>query len=250
MIYKKKKPKASFGMDLGQLNTKDALGTGAISAIGDFASKAVMKAGTRDLGYGVKHTAGAARMYGGYLSGATKGADIGMKFGGVYGAAIGAVGGAAIGLGKGIVDTIKNPKDLAFMTRDSLQSLDVADKNSQGASFYNELEQKQVMKTGGEIPDGEDQPVDSKAIILGGKRHKDGGNDILDEQGNKIAETEREEIIFTKEQTDIIDQSVKRAEDGDYSAYLELGSYIKELITNRTEDQSGKFKTLNNVTVS
>ena len=255
MIYPKKKPMAQFGLDLSQLNLKEGLSAGggaaggAISAAGELAGGLIKKAGTKDLGYGVSHTAGAAEVGGSAISGAAKGLAMGKNFG-PYGAAIGAVGGAVIGAGSGAVKAIKNTKEDAFMVRDSRELKAIVENNNQGVTAYNNLEQKQVMKEGGGLPDGADGESGSNAVILGGERHKDGGNDIVDETGEKVAETEREELLFTKEQTELIEKSIRLIDGGDETEYANLGSYVKGIILERTKDESGKFKKLNDADLS
>lgn len=251
MIYPKKKPKAGFGLDLKQMNLKEGIieSSRTIGAAGALSGGLIKKVGTKDLGYGVSDTAGAASYLGSTVSGIGKGVEMGSAFG-APGIVIGAIGGAAVGSITGAVDAIKNDKDSAFRKRDSLEMGAVTDQNNAGVSAYNQLEQKQVMADGGEVPEGEDQAPNDKAVILGGKLHKDGGNDIIDETGQKVAETEREEILFTKEQTEQIERSIAMIASGNEEEYENLGSYVKEVILNRTEDNSGKFKDLNDADIS
>lgn len=247
MIYPKKKPKAGFGLDLSQLQLKEGLqeNSASLGSAGQLAGGLIKKAGTKDLGYGVSDTSGAASFLGSTVSGAAKGLEMGSSFG-LPGAIVGTAVGAGIGQITGAIDAIKNDSESAFRKRDAREMEAVVSRNQEGTSAYNELEQKQVMKDGGEIPDGEDQPQKEEAVILGGKRHKEGGNDIVDETGEKVAETEREEIIFTKEQTEMIERSISLIDSGDKEQYVALGSYVKDIILNRTEDNSGKFKELDN----
>jgi hypothetical protein len=249
MIYPRKR-KATFGLDLSQLKLQDQLTENAssISGAGQLAGGLIKKAGTKDLGYGVQDTAGAASYLGSQINGAAKGLEIGSNFG-PMGAMVGAGIGGAVGSVTGAIDAFKNDKNSAFRKRDAREMDAVIDQNKQGVSAYNALEQKQF-EDGGEIPDGTDQQTSEEAVILGGKRHSKGGNDILDEAGNKVAETEREELLFTKEQTQMIETSIKKINDGDETEYTNLGAYVKDIILNRTKDNSGKFKELNDAVIS
>lgn len=251
MIYPQKKRKAGFGLDLSQLKIKEGLqeNSDIASDIGAGANGFIKKAGTRDLGYGVQHTSAGANIAGGYVGGMGKGFAIGSKFG-PKGAIIGASIGATIGLGKGIYDSIGGKSD-AYNERDSKELTAITDQKNDGAAMYNQMESKQLYaEDGTKLPDSVDQPTDDKAVILGGKRHKDGGNDVVDQNGEKVAETEREEIIFSKGQTEMIEASIAKIQGGDESEYLNLGSYVKEIINTRTKDNSGKFKKLEDANIS
>lgn len=251
MIYPKKKRKAGFGLDLSQLKIKEGFQENPEMAadLGSGAEGFIKKAGTRDLGYGVKHTGAGANIAGSSIGGMGKGYNIGSKFG-AKGAIIGAGIGATIGLGKGIIESIGAKKN-AFNERDSRELTAITDEKNDGAAMYNQMESKQLYaEDGTKLPDSVDQPTDDKAVILGGKRHKDGGNDVVDQNGEKVAETEREEIIFSKSQTEMIEASIAKIEGGDESEYLNLGSYVKEIINTRTKDNSGKFKKLEDADIS
>lgn len=250
MIYPKKKPKAGFGLDLGQLKLKEGLSTAApaIGSLGTLAGGLIKKAGTRDLGYGVKDTSGVASVLGSSVSGAARGAELGGSFG-PAGLLIGGLAGAAVGGLTGAFDALKNDRESAFRKRDALEMQAVTDRNNEGVSFYNSLEEKQLMQQGGELPakGGEKKAPEAReeAVVLGGKFHREGGNDILDSSGAKVAETEREELLFTGEQTEQIERSIAIIDAGNGQEYLHLGSYVRELILNRTRDESGKFNRLN-----
>lgn len=88
------------------------------------------------------------------------------------------------------------------------------------------------------------------AVILGGQLHKEEGmlgkgNPIF-HNNQKIAETEREELLLNKEQTTKIESYAKQYEEtGDKECLLKLGSAIQHIINFQTEDASGKYKHLN-----
>lgn len=99
---------------------------------------------------------------------------------------------------------------------------------------------------GGEIPDIDlnDQAVQDRAVVLGGSLHEDGGNPIIDANtGEKIAETETEELLLTKEQTDNIERHVAMYDNTmDKEHLLEIGKIIKNIVENEMIDYSGKYK--------
>lgn len=92
----------------------------------------------------------------------------------------------------------------------------------------------------------------SGAVILGGYRHHqknklgDKGNPILNHKGEKIAETEREELLLNKDQTNRIETLHAKIKENpqDDMAYFDLGSEVRNIILNETKDNSGKFKEL------
>lgn len=92
------------------------------------------------------------------------------------------------------------------------------------------------------------------AVILGGSRHHEKnelgtkGNPIVDAKGVKVAETEREELLLNKEQTDKLEalHAQIKKNPSDISLYKTLGETTIDIIRNQTKDNSGKFKQLNN----
>ncbi|UJP63996.1 hypothetical protein [Mongoliitalea daihaiensis] len=240
MIYRRKR-KAKFGLDLSQLKLKNALEnnpTGVGQAAGGVGN-ILRNAGTRDIGFGVSHTSTGANIGASAMEWAGKGAQFG-KFGLAAGALVGGV--------MGLIGS-RNSKRKAYAERDSRELQAIEAGNADSRSVYNQLEAN-MMEDGGQLPPSEDEQGEEQAVILGGKRHSEGGNDVIDESGEKVAETEREEIIFTKEQTELIETLCGEIKQGDETAYERLGSYIKDIILNRTKDNSGKFNELENANIS
>lgn len=87
------------------------------------------------------------------------------------------------------------------------------------------------------------------AVILGGQLHKEEGmlgkgNPIF-HNNQKVAETEREELLLNKEQTTQIEAFAKQYEETkDKECLLKLGTTIQHIINFQTEDASGKYKHL------
>ncbi len=86
------------------------------------------------------------------------------------------------------------------------------------------------------------------AVILGGQLHKEGNDNLgkgnpIYQNGAKVAETEREELLLNKEQTNNVEKHVKFYEQTkDPVHFRHLGMLMKEIVLNQTEDKSGKFK--------
>lgn len=90
------------------------------------------------------------------------------------------------------------------------------------------------------------------AVILGGYRHHeknelgDKGNPIVNNKGEKVAETEREELLMSKEQTNRIESLHLLCKlNPNENNYFKLGEEVRKIILNETIDNSGKFKYLN-----
>jgi hypothetical protein len=114
--------------------------------------------------------------------------------------------------------------------------------NQQSNSMFGQL----TYKDGGQLKNN-DHPThgsEDKAIVLDGKSHKEGGNDVLDANtGEKIAETEVEELLFTSKQTQQMESYIdKYIATNDQECLLKLGTLVKNIIENETIDYSGKFK--------
>ena len=82
-----------------------------------------------------------------------------------------------------------------------------------------------------------------QAVILGGNTHEQGGNAILDAKtGEKVAETEVAELLFTHDQTKRIESLVASYDaDANQNHLYELGKLVQETILFNTKDNSGKF---------
>ena len=95
-----------------------------------------------------------------------------------------------------------------------------------------------TFRNGGKIKTKSEQ-----AVILGGKTHEEGGNPVVDaKSGEKVAETEREEILFTRSQTESIEKHIQMFDETkDERHLLMLGKEVKEIILNQTKDNSGKY---------
>lgn len=84
--------------------------------------------------------------------------------------------------------------------------------------------------------------IDS-AVILGGKGHDEGGNDVIDSRTKqKVAETESHELLLTKSQTETVEKCIELYDkDKDERHLLRLGKEITEIITKFTKDNSGDY---------
>lgn len=119
----------------------------------------------------------------------------------------------------------------------------------QSASLYGGIKKmgNSLYEEGGKLEEeGPEQgPKDERATILNGKTHALGGNAVTDEAGEKIAETETEELLLNAEQTKIIEQLTSRIGNAPKPEdFLSLGKYIKQVLTVETQDLSGKYGTL------
>jgi hypothetical protein len=92
----------------------------------------------------------------------------------------------------------------------------------------------QKFRNGGELAKG-------KAVVLDGELHKNGGNKVTDENGEIIAETEREELLIDSVHAEAINKHVKLfKQTGDDTHYIHLGKIAKEMIEDSV-DNSGKY---------
>lgn len=82
------------------------------------------------------------------------------------------------------------------------EQLKIQEGQQQSAQAYAGFRPKfSLYKKGGSL---------KKAVILGGKSHKDGGNDIIDAaSGQKVAETEIAELLLNKQQTEQVEALIK-----------------------------------------
>ena len=221
--------KVEAGMSNGKLDAASALATGA--------GELVSNIGKKDLGYGVSYQGVGAATAGGAL----KGAGTGYQFGKMLGPQ-GAVAGAAIGAAVGATSSFINAKDekkkaLSQFKINLSDAINTEAKKSRadyaGIGSY----KAQSYEKGGKIdPTG-------KAVIMGGKLHKDGGNPIVRiDTGQKIAETEREELLLTSAQTEELEVLMKAYESKKLETQLvNLGKRIQEIIMNETIDNSGLY---------
>lgn len=221
--------KIEAGMENGKLDTASALATGAGAAI--------TALGKKDLGYGVSYTGTGAATAGGALKGAGTGYQIGKILGpkgAVAGAAIGTVVGGVSSLAK--AGQMKKDAQSAF-TLNLSEAINTQSKKSRrdyaGLGGF----KAQSYEKGGKIN------TSGKAVIMGGKLHKDGGNPIVKaETGEKIAETEREELLLTSEQTESLESLIKAYDSKKLETQLvKLGKRIQEILLNETIDNSGLY---------
>jgi hypothetical protein len=122
------------------------------------------------------------------------------------------------------------------MARQKKKELDA--QNQKLSEESNKAFSTLTFKKGGSLP-----KVSDKAVLLGGKTHRDGGNAVLDAKtGEKVAETEREELLFTKKQTESIEFHIKEYEKtSDISHLLELGKFIQEIVMKDMVDYSKQY---------
>lgn len=82
-----------------------------------------------------------------------------------------------------------------------------------------------------------------KAVILGGNTHDQGGNAVIDaKSGDKVAETEVAELLFTDDQTKRIESHISMYDKDQSESHLfQLGKLIQETILFNTKDNSGKY---------
>jgi hypothetical protein len=238
-IYPKKKvmagrfgfltEKVQEGLDSGKLE----VGAG----ISDVAGGLISNIGKKDLGYGVSHQGVGAATAGSAVSWGAKGLQIGSKFGplgAIIGAGIGIQGGAI----KGFIDG-KKQKEKALSQFKTNMSGELNKQAKESRSNYAGLAGYKATsyKNGGPID------VSKKAVIMGGNLHKDGGNPIVNtDSGEKIAETEREELLLTSTQTSEIEDFIRVYENKKLNNTLEnLGKRFQEIILNETIDNSGIY---------
>lgn len=237
MIYPGKKiPVAKIGFNFDKLSesVKDAdFGLG--SSIGNAGSMFASMIKDKTIGEGVSvRTGGEAALSEG-LAYAGTGFDIGNKIvpgvGGVVGGAVGLVGGAV----KGILGNKKEKRDALreFSKRLKGRSNDQADESRM---YYGgiDLFADGLYEEGGKAPASN---VTGGAIVLGGKGHNEGGNEIVDaETGRKVAETESGELLLDIDQTNKIESVALK---GDSEA---MGKLMRQIIAKETTDRTGAYR--------
>jgi hypothetical protein len=212
--------KVQEGLDSGKLDIASGV-TGAMGA-------AISNLGKKDLGYGVSHQGVGAATAGGALSGAAMGFQVGKNFG-VPGAIIGTGVGLVTGGAKGLINAKEEKKKALSQVKINMSdSINSASKNSKN----------QYASLGGfkhaSYAQGGKFMNEDKAVIMGGKRHKDGGNPIVfAENGEKIAETEREELLLTYKQTSELESMIEKFDSSkSESVMVSLGKRIQEILLN------------------
>jgi hypothetical protein len=236
MIYPKRKTvKAQLGADL-----EGILGgaTGGLSMSGTSIGSSISNVTgslwkDKDHGEGVfAPTVGESTVTTG-IKGMGLGYDVGKNFGPIgaaVGAGIGLVGGATVGAIKG--NSIKEQAIAEANRRMKGRSNDQAEESRMyygGMSRYTDG----MYAKGGEAPATTDQ---GGAVILGGKSHYEGGNDIVDlKSGEKIAETESRELVLDVDQTNLVEAAVTKKDA------LKAGNIMKTIVQKQTTDRSGAY---------
>jgi hypothetical protein len=221
--------KIQEGIDSGKVDTI----AGITTAVG----AGVSNIGKKDLGYGASHKGVGANTYGTGLQMAGTFGAAGAKIGGPMGLAIGAGVGMTAGMVSGFVNGKKDKAEAESLFKTNMSgALNKQAKESRANYGSLGSYKSRSYSNGGSIADG-------KAVIMGGKLHKDGGNPIVNaEDGQKIAETEREELLLTSEQTDLVDEYVLKFENEKSNTILEqLGRKFQNILLHETIDNSGIY---------
>jgi putative NIF3 family GTP cyclohydrolase 1 type 2 len=201
-------------------------------------------------------------------SGAAKGLAMGSKFG-LIGAAAGLVGGGLVGFFKGK----KQVKDQAKQIKDSTQLAYEGFEQAANANQYQALgnsvakegtklavmkklgsakknaisykTRKFKLKSGGKL-----DAVGEVNIIPSGTLHKENNNlgekdkglPIIDDNGKKVFEIEREELILRLKTTKDVEELVEKYKKSNNGRHLvNLGKLLSEELTKNTHDFSGKY---------
>lgn len=170
-------------------------------------------------------------------SGAAAGAAIGSIIPGV-GTVIGGAAGAVVGGAIGFFGGKSQQRKYRSAMRDRQKELTRVRNEESGAAYLT-----QTFATGGAIAAPESKSGE-KAVVLGGNLHEDGGNPIIDAKtGEKIVETEREELLFTSEQSQQIETAIAAFDkSGDELELIKLGNLIKSIVDTQMIDNSGVYE--------
>lgn len=241
-LYPNKKQGTGFGFDTQKLKDLDGTGAGAAGlALGE----GISNIGKKNIGYGVSHKGVGASTAGSAIKTAGIGMEIGSKFGG-FGGVIGAGAGLVAGTAIGLINA-KKDKIEAYGEFRQRQGEAITDASRTSKKKYGTLQGytgTALYKRGGKVDGAE--TLGSKgnlSVILGGKLHKDGGNDIVKASNKeKIAETEREELLLSFEHTKRIEKIIEKFDKNNLEAnMIELGREIKKILLNETIDNSGLY---------
>ena len=239
-VYPKKKVMSGrFGFNTEKIQEGiESGGLDAVAGITTAVGAGISNIGKKDLGYGVSHQGVGAATYGTGLQMAGTLGAAGAKFGGPMGALIGAGVGMAAGTITGFVKAKSEKKNAeSLFTQNLSGAVNTSAKESKTKYAGLGRFKARSYESGGKIdPNG-------KAVIMGGKLHKDGGNDIiLADSREKIAETEREELLLTFEQTNDIESLIEQFDSKKNDALLvKLGKRFQEILMNETIDNSGIY---------
>lgn len=229
-----------FGFDLSKIENVDMNTAGAAAVM---AGTAVKEIGKKDLGYGVSHKGVGANTAGTALQGAGTGAKIGSMLGpkgAVIGAGLGLTAGAVGGLITGKKDKLEAENE--FRQRQGEAIGDVSRRSRKKYGTLQGYQGSQYFKSGGKLLQGKEGDG-SKSVILGGKLHKDGGNDIVKaDTKEKIAETEREELLLSFGHTQEVEKLMAKYDETKLDTVLEkLGKTVQRILLNETTDNSGIY---------
>ncbi len=140
----------------------------------------------------------------------------------------------------GFVKADRKQKQARKLNNDR-QAAEASDLQKQSNFAYGQLS----YANGGSLQDDqhESEAVQNNAVILGGEDHRNGGNSVIDAKtGEKVAETEKNEILFTKNQTETIENFISKYEiTKNQEELIWLGEFVKNIIDNHTIDYSGKY---------
>ena len=198
----------------------------------------------------------------GAASGALKGAQMGMSFG-PWGAAIGGAVGGIAGLiggkkkGEKALTAYDDRLDKNMMTasRNQDMQLSKALTGKQGTKLEKKnlgtfkLPKKKssslVLRSGGKL-----ETPGEVNVVVKGKLHKENNNlgnkdkgvPVIDANGTKEYEVEKQEIIFRQDTTHLIEASAKIYKDTEDDKVLEdLGTVLAKELLENTQDNDGKF---------
>jgi len=240
---KRKVMAGRFGFDTEKIKEglQSGIDSGKVDAIGGLTTAigaGVSNIGKTDLGYGASYQGVGAKSIGTGLQMAGSLGMAGSKIGGPLGLAVGAGVGMVAGSISGFVNG-KKDKAQAESDFKTNMSASLNKKSKESRSNYGSLGsyKSQSYANGGSLNSA------GKAVIMGGKLHKDGGNPIVtSEKGEKIAETEREELLLSSKQTSEIEQLISSYDKKNLNNTLEtLGKRVQEILLNETIDNSGLY---------
>jgi hypothetical protein len=184
--------------------------------------------------YGAKPNVGRATLKSA-ASGAAAGAAVGSVVPGVgtvIGGAVGAVGGAVAGF---VGSKAKERKYKAAM-RDRMKEMSRVRNVESGQEYLTP-----TYAAGGAIAAPENKSGE-QAVVLGGNLHEEGGNPVVDlKTGEKVVETEREEMMFTGEQTKQIEDLIESfGKTQDEFELIKLGKLVQTIVEGM-KDNSGVY---------
>ncbi len=237
-MYQLRKPlKLGSGSQIPATQSASSVNASTIGAAAGILSSAVDLFPEEQTPAGVSYTGVGKSVAKGALSGAATGASLGSLVPGI-GTAIGAGVGALAG---GVVSAIgaSKAKKQALAQQAAIQRQEGEKMNALSAAFYSKIpgfSYTAYGKEGMQIPGQEGKSGEETAVILSGQRHSEkgplgNGNPGVDQQGQKIVEVEKNELLLTTEQTKTIESLIDSytASTSDDILY-QLGSQMKEYL--------------------